>query len=32
MSNVIPAKPDNELKTQGYVNTGYVASGYVADS
>ena len=30
MSQVILPKPDNEIRTAGYVTTGYVASGYVA--
>lgn len=30
MSNVVPAKPDNELGTGNYVATGYVEDGYVA--
>lgn len=30
MSGVIPARPDNNLKTGGYASSGYVAKGYVA--
>jgi hypothetical protein len=30
MSKVIPAKPDNGIRTTNYAAKGYVASGYVA--
>ncbi len=30
MSNVVPARPDNDLGTGNYIATGYVDDGYVA--